>query len=315
MLPSGLVTVRKLSMKVASTSGWWVTQKLDQIGLLKFFDLRRNFVTAMIGLAVYGSGVGVVHFAQKTSGFYGPQKLSHMGIGYSFTSVGKSFSGHSLARTWEWSRQEMHDIILASLPLKLRPKLKPFLAQTIELSERYGVDPFWVISIMWTESHFNPNAVSSANALGLMQIMPDTGLFLIHVRGQSRPPKVVQSTLLHPPSNIDLGIFYLARLLRRFKGNYIHATVAYNMGPGWVSRRLRNKLPVGKRNDYLDKVRASYKKLSRPYVSYIRHTKPLYQSTLVYRNAVPGQSPLKWYLTMREVKEGFMHLPRLASHP
>lgn len=302
-------------MKVASISQWRVAQKLDRIGVLKFFDLRRNLVTGLVGLAVYGSGVGVFHLAQKTSGYYGPQKLSHRGVGYSYTRVGRAFSGHKLNRTWEWSREEMQEIVLSTLPVKLRPRLKPYLAHTLEMCQVYGVDPFWALSIMWTESHFNPKALSHVNAMGLMQIMPDTGMFLAHVKGHRGHKKMVGQMLDHPQSNIDLGIFYLARLLRRFKGNYVHATVAYNMGPGWVSRRLRNNLPVGKRNNYLDKVRASYKTLSRPYVSYLKHSQPLYKSSLAYRNASPGYNPLAWYNTVRTVEPGFMLLPRLASYP
>lgn len=302
-------------MKVATISGWRVTRKLDRMGFSRLFDLRRNVVTGLIGLAVYGSGVGVAHLAQKTSSFYGPQPLSRTGAGYSYTRVGKSFSGHSLGRTWEWSRKEMQDMVLSSVPVKLRGRLKPFLQHTLEASERYGVDPFWALSIMWTESHFDPNALSHASAMGLMQIMPDTGLFLTHIKGHRAPKKIIGHVLGHPQSNIDLGVFYLARLLRRFKGNYVHATVAYNMGPGWVSRRLRHNRPVGKRNNYLDKVRAAYKQLSRPYIGYLKHSAPLYKSSLVYRNASPGHNPLAWYETMRTVEPGFLHLPRLASHP
>ena len=301
-------------MKVATISQWRVTRKLDQFGVLKFFDLRRNIVAVLFGLAVYGSGVGVVHIAQKTSGFYGPQPLSRKGGGYSFTKSGVSFSGETLSRTWEWPRTEMHDIILSTVPIKLRPRLVPYIQHTVEMAHRYGIDPFWVVSIMWTESHFNPEAVSHANAVGLMQIMPDTGVFITHVRGQKTPKKVVKHMLKHPHSNIELGVFYLARLLKRYEGNYVHATVAYNMGPGWVNKRLHHNLPVGKRNNYLDKVRNAYKKLSRPYRLYLRHTEPLFKSTLVYRYASPGQNPIAWYRSMQEVKTGFISLPRLASH-
>ena len=302
-------------MKTAVLYGVRFTQQLDRAGLLKFFDLRRNALMALIGLAVYGSGVGVVHLAQQTSGYYGPQKLVRVGVGYSFTRVGKSFGGFYLARTWEISRQEMQETILSTIPPKLQPRLKPYLAHTIELCERYNIDPFWAISIMWTESHFDPKALSHANAVGLMQIMPDTGAYLSHAKGRRTPKKVLNSMLVHPQSNIDLGIFYLSRLLKRFNGNYIHATVAYNMGPGWVSKRLRKKQPVGTKNKYLDKVTLAYKSVSNPYARYIRFNKPMYKSSLAYRNAAPSKSPLTWYESMRDVEPGFLVLPRLASHP
>ncbi len=302
-------------MKTQALFGWRITRKLEHIGLLKIFDLRREVVMVLVSLAVYGSGVGVVHLAQKTSGYYGPQPLARSGGGYSYTKVGKSFEGFTLNRTWEWSRSEMQNVILATLPVKLRPRLQPFLAHTLDLCQRYGVDPYWVLAIMWTESHFNPKALSHAKAMGLMQIMPDTGSFLINLRGQQAPEEVIDYMLAHPESNIELGVFYLARLLKRFRGNYIHATVAYNMGPGWVSKRLRHRLPVGKRNKYLDKVRKSYTRLTRPYKIHLDSSKPLYQSAFVYRHAAPSIDPLEWYLAVREASPGVLHLPRLASRP
>ncbi len=302
-------------MKTALVYGYKFSQQLDRVGILKFFDLRRNAVMALIGLAVYGSGVGVVHLAQKTSGYYGPQKATRIGAGYSFTSVGRSFKGFNLDRSWEISRQEMQETILSTIPVKLQSRLRPLLVHTLELCQRYNIDPFWAISIMWTESHFDPKALSHAKAVGLMQIMPNTGMYLSRIKGRRTPKKILNSMLLHPQTNIELGIFYLSRLLKRFNGNYIHATVAYNMGPGWVNKRLRTRKPVGTKNKYLDKVRIAYKSLSNPYVRYIRYNKPMYKSSLAYRNAAPSQNPLSWYESMRKVEPGFMALPRLASHP
>jgi hypothetical protein len=302
-------------MKTMAIHGWRITRKLDYFGLLNLFDLRQSAVMALIGLAVYGSGVGVVHFAQKTSGYYGPQPLARSGGGYSYTKVGKSFNHFTLGRTWEWSREQMHEVILASLPVRLRPRLQPHLSHTLELAQRYGVDPFWALAVMWTESHFDAKALSHANAIGLMQIMPDTGSFLFQLKGQRAPEKVLDYMLAHPQSNIELGIYYLSRLRERYNGNYIHATVAYNMGPGWVSKRLRQRLPVGKRNNYLNKVRKYYQRLTRSYVLHLKETQPLYKSSLVYRHAQAGENPLAWYHTMRETDSSILHLPRLASHP
>lgn len=302
-------------MKALAINGCRFTLKLDHMGFSKFFDLQRNIVMALIGLAIYGSCLGISHVAKKTSSYYGPQAFSRAGAGYSYTRVGRSFKGFKLNRTWEWSKEELHATVLATLPPRMQPGLQPYLTHTLELCQRYNIDPFWALSVMWTESHFNAKAVSPASAVGLMQIMPDTGLFLSHAKGQRAPKKVVSLMLLHPHSNIDLGVFYLSRLLKRYKGNYVHATVAYNMGPGWVSKRLRHRLPVGKRNKYLDKVRVAYESLSTPYVRYIRYNKPLYRTSLVYRHASPGHNPLAWYETMRAVEPGFLRLPRLASHP
>ena len=145
------------------------------------------------------------------------------------------------------------------------------------LSERHQVDPLWVLSIMWTESHFAYNARSGVGANGLMQIMPTTKKYLhrkLHRRGQSLavekpgfvlndyfPYRVADTEYkIHRDKlfNIELGIIYLKRLLNKFNANHVHATVAYNMGPTWTSRRLKAKQPVGIKNEYLDKVSRAY---------------------------------------------------------
>jgi soluble lytic murein transglycosylase-like protein len=57
---------------------------------------------------------------------------------------------------------------------------------------------------------------------------------------------------------LEAGIFYLKNLLEAFNHNHHYATVAYNMGPYWTKGRLKNNLPVGENNRYLDKVLKNY---------------------------------------------------------
>ncbi|MFA7614018.1 MAG: transglycosylase SLT domain-containing protein, partial [Candidatus Caldatribacteriota bacterium] len=63
--------------------------------------------------------------------------------------------------------------------------------------------------------------------------------------------------------NLEVGIYYLKGLLRSFKNNHHHATVAYNMGPYWTLSRLKNNLPVGKNNHYLNKVKKAYSHITQ----------------------------------------------------
>jgi soluble lytic murein transglycosylase-like protein len=58
--------------------------------------------------------------------------------------------------------------------------------------------------------------------------------------------------------NLEIGIFYLKRLLKRFDGEHRIATIAYNMGPTWTRRKLRENYPLGSRNNYLAKVTRAY---------------------------------------------------------
>lgn len=97
------------------------------------------------------------------------------------------------------------------------------------------VDHSLLIAVARQESALYPRAVSSAGARGLMQLMPATAQETakkIGFRYASR------SQLYTPEDNIRLGSAYLQQLLKRYQGNRILATAAYNAGPHRVSRWL-----------------------------------------------------------------------------
>lgn len=93
---------------------------------------------------------------------------------------------------------------------------------------RYSMDPDLLHAVIKVESNYRPLAVSSKGAIGLMQIMPTTGVEL----GFANPRR----DLLIPVNNIDAGARYLARMMRRFDGDLSLALAAYNAGPSAVSR-------------------------------------------------------------------------------
>lgn len=87
---------------------------------------------------------------------------------------------------------------------------------------QYGVDPSLALAVANQESGMNPNAVSSAGAIGLFQLMPATAAQL-----GVDPTDVMQ--------NIQGGIEYLSQMLTQFGGNVSLALAAYNAGPGVVT--------------------------------------------------------------------------------
>lgn len=94
-----------------------------------------------------------------------------------------------------------------------------------------GLDPFLLLAIARQESAFNPRAVSPANAVGLLQVVPHTGRKLTNA---------TRSSLMTPEMNIKTGAKYVQQLLQRFDGQIHLALAAYNAGPmrvvEWIKR-------------------------------------------------------------------------------
>jgi len=101
---------------------------------------------------------------------------------------------------------------------------------------KYQIDPFIIMSLIRQESAFNPNAVSPANAYGLMQLLPSTARRL--ARGM-KLPRPSNMSLHDPEINIQLGIRYFSDLLSRFDGQTEKVLASYNAGEhrveSWMS--------------------------------------------------------------------------------
>ena len=104
-------------------------------------------------------------------------------------------------------------------------------------AQRNKVDPMLVVAVIRCESSFNNYAVSHVGAMGLMQVMPDTGNYLADKAGfkLQRHTNLFDSEL-----NVELGTAYLADLIARF-GSPERALVAYNAGPGLAKKILSKK--------------------------------------------------------------------------
>jgi soluble lytic murein transglycosylase-like protein len=88
---------------------------------------------------------------------------------------------------------------------------------------------------MHVESRYYNFAVSPVGAIGLMQVMPETGEELASRLGIRW---LGPQTLFEPTTNIRLGVAYLRELSDRY-GSLSTALAAYNWGPGRIDRRLR----------------------------------------------------------------------------
>ena len=141
----------------------------------------------------------------------------------------------------------------------------------VESRKRPGsADPYLVAAIMREESAFDPAAVSPAGAIGLMQIMPETGEYLAR-KYKKRPYHT--DHLFDPDTSIHLGGLYLGQLNRRFKGDIVYTIASYNAGPTAVSRWVKkNRLEKDEFIESMpyDETRAYTKRVLRSYSQYLK---------------------------------------------
>jgi soluble lytic murein transglycosylase len=90
-----------------------------------------------------------------------------------------------------------------------------------------GLDPYLVASLIRQESEFNALALSRANAVGLMQLLPKTGKTVakqVKLKGYSAPQ------LYTPAINLELGTRYFKDMVDKYNGQFEYALAAYNAG-------------------------------------------------------------------------------------
>lgn len=127
-------------------------------------------------------------------------------------------------------------------------------------AQKNNINMHWIYGIARQESAFMHDARSPVGATGLMQLMPQTA------RSVSRRMRVSYSSkkLVDPAYNIKLGSHYLQYLLKRYDGNRVLATAAYNAGPGNVNRWLKRysgdidvwieQIPFNETKEYVQRV-------------------------------------------------------------
>lgn len=133
---------------------------------------------------------------------------------------------------------------------------QPIIAQN---SEEYSLDPYLVSALICAESRFKADAVSPKGAVGLMQIMPDTGEWVagkIGMEGYSR------DVLSDPVVNIKLGCWYLNYLNERFSGDIDKVLAGYNAGPSkvteWAGDGQLTDIPYPETEKYLRIVKRNH---------------------------------------------------------
>ncbi|NLF97680.1 MAG: lytic transglycosylase domain-containing protein [Candidatus Riflebacteria bacterium] len=169
------------------------------------------------------------------------------------------------------------DRSLDTLPEWVWKAMYPFAYETQVRAnaKKFGIDPFWILSIMREESHFNPQTLSRSNAHSLMQILPSTGKWIAGKLGEKG---YTQKKLWEVDLNIRYGSWYLKFLADMFKGDLYLASSAYNGGQGNVTRKVEqgphanlpvldrlDRIPLPETRDYYKKVMGSHWNYTRLY--------------------------------------------------
>ena len=147
---------------------------------------------------------------------------------------------------------------------------RPFWADLTRYSAANNLDPYLVASLIRQESEFNPGAISNANALGLMQVLPGTGKKLAK---EVKLRRFTSDQLLLPNTNIQLGTRYFKHLLEEFNGTPEYALAAYNAG----SDRVNTWLAEGKFRDPQEFVESIPFTETREYVQAIMRNATVYK--------------------------------------
>jgi hypothetical protein len=195
-------------------------------------------------------------------------------------------------------REKLYKQIADSFDLKLKPvdservqfRIKAFTptASTHPLpawrpDEGFSIDPALIYALIKRESSFSTTAESNKGAMGLMQLLPETAMYIKGtkvsysddeqaVENQEKRLEDMRSQLMRPEYNISMGQLYLKYLMRKSEigNNLVFLSAAYNAGPGnllkW-KKAIRHgndplvfieSIPVFETREYVKRVIANY---------------------------------------------------------
>jgi soluble lytic murein transglycosylase len=145
-----------------------------------------------------------------------------------------------------------------------------------------ALDPYLVAALIRQESEFNPQAVSRANAYGLMQLLPGVGR---EVAQRLRMKPYSTASLLEPTANLRLGTRYFREMLDENGGQVEYALAAYNAG----SNRVSDWLAAGPYRDMAEFVESIPFTETREYVQAILRNASVYRQ--IYGEAQAAATP------------------------
>ncbi len=176
------------------------------------------------------------------------------------------------------------------VPNQIQIRAKKYLPIVLKNAERFGLKPHLILAVIHTESSFNPMAVSSCEAIGIMQIIPKyAGREAFHFLYGLKNP-ISKEYLFNPENNIEIGSAYLHLLKSKhfadvktdIKNCYV-TICGYNWGPTAVRKQILSKHPINKMNDeevyLLLRQRAPIE--TKDYLKMVRERMTLYENFMI----------------------------------
>ncbi len=160
------------------------------------------------------------------------------------TDTPKNSDYKRLVKTWKGWEESRSQIALQDFHKNKRLHT-PMIDQ---YALRYGLPVSLLHAVITAESAYDPNAISRAGAVGLMQLMPETAR------------RYGVTNRRNPADNIDAGTRYLRDLLVMFNYDLVLALAAYNAGEGAVKKHGNQVPPYSETRNYVNKVIAYYRK-------------------------------------------------------
>ncbi len=196
---------------------------------------------------------------------------------------------NDLVESWFEQRKDKRSksIVLARDAIKNMEIKPPYMSVAYKLAyprywvnelniagQKLSIDPFLIIALIREESYFNSEAVSSSNAIGLMQLMPATANYMLSKLDEN----ISQiDDLKNPRTNLYIGCNYLKYLKERFNDNALYMVAAYNGGEGSVNKWSKKldtsdydefieNIPFAETRNYVKKVFRSYHIYKKIYI-------------------------------------------------
>ena len=173
------------------------------------------------------------------------------------------------------------------IPNHLRVRAGKYLPEVNNNAIRFNIKPELVLAVIHTESYFNPLALSSSNAVGMMQIIPRFAGREAYKAVYGVDQVLTHEYLYNPRNNIELGSAYLSLLMDTYfrdiqgdvKNRYI-SICGYNWGPTAMRKNIVNRYPISQMSDdqVYSLLRQKTPQETRDYIKRVTERMPLYGS-------------------------------------